>query len=75
MGEAVFYLCDGCPRSNCYKNGGECRHTKDVCHACNFRKLVGADAMFEMGRNKKDAKGGLLEAFLIKIRRFLSSHS
>ena len=78
MGKAVFYLCDGdvdgCLRSNCYKNGGECRHTSDVYHARNFRKLVGEGAMFEMGNNKKDAKEGLLAAFLIKIRRFLSRH-
>ncbi len=32
-----IYLCDGfkeCSLSmNCYKNGGECEHTRDVRHA------------------------------------------
>ena len=41
----VFYLCDGerenCKRNMCYKNGGDCKHTKDIGHAKNFsRKYV-----------------------------------
>lgn len=42
MEQRVFYLCDGkkedCKRTNCYKNGGECKHTEDVEHAKNFSK-------------------------------------
>lgn len=35
----VFFLCDGavegCPKTNCYKVGNECRHTLDENHALN----------------------------------------
>lgn len=35
----VFFLCDGavegCPKTNCYKVGNECRHTSDENHALN----------------------------------------
>jgi hypothetical protein len=38
----IMYLCDGektdCKKRTCYKNGGYCRHTKDVEHAVNFEK-------------------------------------
>lgn len=38
----VFYLCDGerenCKKNMCYKNGGDCKHTKDVKHAKNFSR-------------------------------------
>lgn len=34
-----LYLCDGevldCPKTSCYKNNGDCRHTTDVSHALN----------------------------------------
>ena len=34
--EKIFYLCDGerenCKKRNCYKNGGDCRHTTDISH-------------------------------------------
>ena len=37
-----FYLCDGerekCKKRNCYKNGGNCRHTTDISHAMNFER-------------------------------------
>ena len=40
--QRVFYLCDGekedCKRTNCYQNGGECKHTEDIEHAKNFSK-------------------------------------
>lgn len=36
----VFYLCNGekedCGKNTCYKNGGDCRHTRDVRYAKNF---------------------------------------
>lgn len=36
----IFYLCDGsapnCPRTNCYKRGGDCYHTDNVDHAKMF---------------------------------------
>lgn len=35
----ILYLCDGdvpaCGKNECYKRGGECRHTTDVTHALN----------------------------------------
>lgn len=35
----IFVLCDGmveeCTKENCYRNGGECRHTPDTKHAVN----------------------------------------
>lgn len=35
----TFYLCDGnvedCPKTECYKKGGECRHTVNVQNAKN----------------------------------------
>lgn len=35
----IFVLCDGkvegCSKTGCYKNGGECRHTTDTKHAIN----------------------------------------
>jgi hypothetical protein len=38
----IFYLCDGerenCKKRNCYKNGGDCRHTTDISHAMNFER-------------------------------------
>lgn len=40
--EKIFYLCDGerenCKKRNCYKNGGDCRHTTDISHAMNFKR-------------------------------------
>ena len=40
--EKIFYLCDGerenCKKRNCYKNGGDCRHTTDISHAMNFER-------------------------------------
>lgn len=42
MKQVIFYLCDGekedCKKRSCYKNGGECEHTKDIKHARNFEK-------------------------------------
>lgn len=39
--EKIFYLCDGerenCKKRNCYKNGGDCRHTTDISHGIPFR--------------------------------------
>lgn len=36
----ICFLCDGrlaCGAfAGCYKNGGDCHHTKDVTHARNF---------------------------------------
>lgn len=38
----IFYLCNGamagCPKTNCYKNGGWCDHTSDINAAVNFEK-------------------------------------
>ena len=35
----ILYLCDGdiptCRMDECYKRGGECRHTTDADHALN----------------------------------------
>lgn len=35
----ILYLCDGdvpaCDKDECYKHGGECRHTTDTAHALN----------------------------------------
>ena len=45
--KAIWYLCDGekkdCKKTRCYKNTKEnpCRHTKDISHAVNFRKIHG----------------------------------
>ena len=40
--EGIFYLCNGerekCKKRNCYKNGGNCRHTTDISHAMNFER-------------------------------------
>lgn len=37
--KALLYLCDGdvpaCGKDECYKRGGECRHTTDAAHALN----------------------------------------
>lgn len=42
MIEKILYLCDGekkcCESETCYKNGGECRNTRDLEHAENFRR-------------------------------------
>ena len=39
----VFYLCDGerenCKRNMCYKNGGDCKHTKDFRTVRNLRGM------------------------------------
>lgn len=44
-GREVLYMCDGmvpgCRKSNCYKNDGLCRHTKDISHAVNFADFAG----------------------------------
>lgn len=38
----VWYLCDGerpeCAKRTCFKNGGTCKHTRDIEHAVNFKK-------------------------------------
>ena len=44
-------------------------------HVISVKRRGGAEGVFEMWENKKDAKEGLLAAFLIKIRRFLSCRS
>lgn len=40
--DRIFYLCDGgrenCKKRNCYKNGGDCKHTTDINHAMNFER-------------------------------------
>lgn len=52
-----LFLCDGnvkeCPKTNCYKNGGECRHTEDVRHGISF---VGKDldGRYYLDSEKKD---------------------
>lgn len=37
--KSVLFLCDGavgsCPKTNCYKRSGECRHTLNKNHALN----------------------------------------
>lgn len=37
--KAILHLCDGdvptCRKDECYKRGGECRHTTDATHALN----------------------------------------
>lgn len=47
----VFYLCDGkvpeCKKTDCYKNGGECKHTSNVEYAVNFRKGLAGENYFE----------------------------
>lgn len=65
MEQRVFYLCDGekkdCKRTNCYKNGGECKHTEDVEHAKNFHR-DGIDSekssFFESETNEKTVVKG-----------------
>lgn len=36
----IAYLCTGedlnCPKTICYKKGGECRHTQNILYAKNF---------------------------------------
>lgn len=36
----ILYLCDGndekCKKTNCYKCGGDCKHTRDIKHAVNY---------------------------------------
>lgn len=36
----ILYKCNGkkvdCSKTNCYKNGGECRHTQDINYAESF---------------------------------------
>ena len=38
--KCVLYLCDGdveaCGKTDCYKRGGDCRHTSNINHAINF---------------------------------------
>ena len=38
----INYICDGkmegCKKTICYMNGGDCRHTKDIRYAKNFYK-------------------------------------
>ncbi|MCD8038895.1 MAG: hypothetical protein LUE96_07420 [Lachnospiraceae bacterium] len=38
----VFYICngqkEGCRKTDCYINGGGCRHTRDVKFAKNFEQ-------------------------------------
>lgn len=47
----IFYLCNGamagCPKTNCYKNGGWCDHTSDINAAVNFEK--GRRLFYEKG--------------------------
>lgn len=59
----IYYLCDGkrenCKGSeSCYKNGGECRHTLDVCHAKNFYQTKHDDAYDHF---EEECEIGLLE--------------
>lgn len=41
--EKIFYLCDGerenCKKTSCYKSGGGCKHTSNVEHALNFKRV------------------------------------
>ena len=50
----VFYLCDGerenCKRNMCYKNGGDCKHTKDIRHAKNFSRKYCQKYCIMLGR-------------------------
>lgn len=48
----IFYLCDGevknCNKRNCYYKGHEmCRHTTDIKHAKNFKRVK--EKFFERG--------------------------
>lgn len=56
----TFVLCDGkingCKKTECYKNGGECRHTTDSKHAINppeKRRFIrrGKDNNWEIDHN------------------------
>lgn len=42
----ILFLCagnmEGCEKTHCYKNGGECMHTKEVKYAKNFQDHLGA---------------------------------
>ena len=59
----ILYLCDGdiptCRKDECYKRGGECRHTTDADHALNPepRNLV------------PDEQGNLVEETLLSQKR------
>lgn len=59
--ETIWYLCDGvkkdCKKRYCYKNTEKdpCRHTKDINHAVNFKKVpCGNHAVYEEMDNQED---------------------
>ena len=45
MKENILFLCtgdaDGCKKTHCYKNGGECMYTQEVKYAKNFEERFG----------------------------------
>ena len=57
--QSIMYLCDGkvteCRKTNCYLDGGFCRHTSDISHAINFR-LMQSGRYSEIAIEDKDAK-------------------
>lgn len=63
--DKIMFLCDGnvpdCPKTNCYRSDGFCKHTSDVKHAVNFvrkstgrySEIVWEDGSPSMKRQKK----------------------
>lgn len=51
MSNRVIYLCDGnqCPaeKASC-KHGGPCRHTTNIEHAINFKRMLDTDIFYEV---------------------------
>lgn len=51
MSNRVIYLCDGnqCPaeKASC-KRGGPCRHTTNIEHAINFKRMHDTDIFYEV---------------------------
>lgn len=49
--QRVVYLCDGekesCSKRNCYRNGGDCKHTPDIKNAKNFTQWHGGRTWHE----------------------------
>ena len=45
MKEKILFLCtgdaDGCKKTHCYKNGGECMYTQEAKYAKNFEERFG----------------------------------
>lgn len=82
-----LFLCDGkvgdCPKTNCFKYGGDCYRTINVRHAINFHESSNMDEHFYVEKvpfTKKIKYGcirrtilGWMAGFQLKIRLLLLS--